>query len=226
MKHEFTEDELRELEKQLSCPNGAFGIELGQNMNESNIGMILSSIEFLELKSLNYVLELGHGNCGHLGKLLDSAKEIKYFGLEVSETMLAEAKKTNAEKRAEFQLYDGETIPYADSFFDRIFCVNTIYFWTNPTVLISEIRRVLKPNGFCVLTYVNKEFAEKMPFVGDRFTLYDKTDIVKLLKDSDLEVVAIKELTDQVKSKTGYSVTRKYTMTKIKSRVGKGESHP
>ena len=216
MKQEFNEDELRELEKQLSCPNGEFGIELGRNMNESNFGMTLSSIEFLEFKKENSVLEIGHGNCGHLGELLNSAEGIKYFGLEISETMLKEAKTMNADKEAVFEIYDGETIPYADSFFDRIFSVNTIYFWTNPTGLISEIRRALRPNGLCVLTYVNKEFAEKLPFVGDRFTLYDNTDIEKLLVTSDLEVVDTKELTDQVKSKTGEPVTRIYTMTKIK----------
>ena len=202
MKQGFTEDELRELEKQLSCPNGEFGIELGQNMNETNFGMTLSSIEFLESQNDNSVLELGHGNCGHLEKILSSAEGIKYYGLEISKTMLKEAKTMNADKEAVFEIYDGNTIPYADSFFDRIFTVNTIYFWKNPTGLMSEIRRVLRPNGLCVLTYVNKEFAERLPFVGDRFTLYDNDDIVKLLETSDLEVVDTKELTDQVKSKT------------------------
>ena len=103
-----------------------------------------------------------------------------------------EAKTMNADKKAVFEIYDGETIPYADSFFDRIFSVNTIYFWTNPIGLISEIRRSLRPNGLCVLTYVNKEFAEKLPFVGDRFTLYDNNDIVKILETSDIEVVDTK----------------------------------
>ncbi len=218
MKQEFTEEELRELEKQLSCPIGEFGIEVGKNMNESNFGMTINSIDFLELKNKNSVLELGHGNCGHLGELLSSVEGIKYFGLEISETMLNEAKTVNADKEARFEIYDGETIPYSDSFFDRIFSVNTIYFWTNPKGLISEIERALKPNGLCVLTYVNKGFAAKMPFVGDRFTLYDKTDIVKLLEASHLEVVEVKEITNQIKSKTGELITREYTMTKIKNR--------
>ena len=39
---------------------------------------------------------------------------------------------------------------------------------------------------------------------------------MKLMETSDLEVIHTKELTDQLKIKTGESVTRIYTMTKIK----------
>ena len=216
MNQEFTEDELRELEKQSSCPSGEFGIKIGKDMNESNMGMILNSIEFLELKNGDFILELGHGNCAHLGELLESAAGIKYFGLEISETMLGEAKKINAEKEAGFKLYDGKTIPYTHSYFDRVLSVNTIYFWTNPTRLINEVERVLKPNGLCVLTYVNKDFAKKMPFVRDRFTLYDQADLAQLTEGSNLKMMESRELTDQVKSKTGEPLDRTYTMTKIK----------
>ena len=48
--------------------------------------------KLLEFNNENSVLEIGHGNCGHLGELLSSAEGIKYFGLEISETMLKEAK--------------------------------------------------------------------------------------------------------------------------------------
>ncbi len=216
MNQEFTEDELRELEKQLSCPSGEFGIKIGIDMNESNMGMILNSIEFLELKNGNSILELGHGNCAHLGELLESAAGIKYFGLEISETMLREAKKINSKKEAGFKLYDGKTVPYTHGYFDRVLSVNTIYFWTNPTRVINEIERVLKLKGLCVLTYVNKDFAKKMPFVRDKFTLYDQADLAKLTEGSKLKIMETRELTDQVKSKTGVPLDRAYTMTKIK----------
>ena len=215
MKNKFTELEARELERQLAHPSGKTGIEVGKNMNETNIGMTLNSIEFLELKNENSVLELGHGNCGHLGKLLDSAKGITYFGLEVSETMWIEAKNTNADKQAEFQLYDGETIPYADNFFDRALAVNTIYFWSNPGKLLNEIERLLRPGGICVLTYGDKEFMQKLPFVGQKFTLFDKNDIEKLVGKTGMRIVEFKDETEHVKSKTGEAVERNYTMVKL-----------
>lgn len=216
MKSELTEKEIRELEKQLACPYGETGIEIGKNLNETNIGMISNSIEFLELKDKNLVLELGHANCGHLDKLIGAAKEIKYYGLEISETMWNEAQNANSTKQAKFELYDGENIPYKDVFFDRIMSVNTIYFWSDPLKLISEIERTLKPDGICVLTYGDKEFMQKLPVVGEMFKLYGRSEIKDLVGTTTLKIIDSTDRTEQVKSKTGEAVERKYSMTKLK----------
>lgn len=216
MSQKLTEEQIRKLENQLSCPIGDIGIEVGKTMNKSNIGMTLKTIEFLEIKNENSVLELGHGNCGHLDNLLNSAKGIKYFGLEISETMLNEAKKNNLSKLANFQLYDGETISYPNKFFDKIFSVNTIYFWSNHENLINDIERTLKINGICILTYANKDFMEKLPFVGQKFKLFDRNDIKNLVRKSNMKIIEIKEFTEQVQSKTGAQVERKFTLIKLK----------
>jgi len=210
-----TEEELRELEQQLSCPKGENGIEVGEIMNETNINMTLNSIHFLEIKDNNSILELGHGNCKHLDKILEVAKECKYFGLEVSETMYLEAQKNNSFPNAKFELYDGHNIPFPDNFFDRVISVNTIYFWSNHKFLINEIRRILKPDGICVLAYVDKELMKKLPFVGNKFTVFDRDDIERLVEVSKLNVLEFKNKTEQIKSKTGETIERKYTMVKI-----------
>ena len=219
MKNELTENEIQELEKQLECPSGNKGIEVGKTLNETNIGMTLKTIEFLKIKNENYVLELGHGNCGHLNKLLDQAKNIHFFGLEISETMCNEAIKLNQEimtnGNTEFSLYNGEKIPFEDNFFDRILIVNTIYFWSNPTLLIKEIQRILKPGGHCILTFANKKFMEKLLFVRKRFMLYGKEEIKKLVSHSSLQIEEYKEICEQVISKTGEQVNREFSMVKL-----------
>lgn len=216
MKREFTEKEILELEKQLSCPSGEFGIKVGENMNRSNIGMTLNTIKFLELQDKNLVLELGHGNCGHLENLLNLAKEIKYFGLEISETMWKEAKKNNSKNQAEFKIYDGETIPFKSNFFDRILSVNSIYFWSNPKKLINEIERTLKPNGYCILAYANIDFMKNQPFVKQRFKLFDRNNIQKLVETSNLNITEFKSENELVNSSLVDKAERKYTMVKIK----------
>jgi len=216
MENELTPKELLELEKQLSCPSGETGIEVGKSLNDTNIGMTLNSINFLSLENKNLVLELGHGNGGHLNKLIEAAKEIKYYGLEISETMWNEAKNMNTTKQANFGLYDGENIPHNDNFFDKIMSVNTIYFWSNPIKLIQEIERTLKPEGICVLTYGEKEFMKNLPFVGELFKLHGKREINELVKITNLKVIEFKDKTEQVKSKTGEMVERKYSMVKLK----------
>lgn len=211
----MSEDELLELEKQLSCPTGQRGIEIGRNMNETNKGMTISSMKFLDLKNQQVVLELGHGNGGHIEKLLDMAVGIHYYGLEVSETMMREAKKVCANKRAQFSLYDGENIPFDNHSFDRILSVNTLYFWSNPQKLIHEIGRTLKRDGLCVLTFGSKRFMETLPFIKDRFRLFDKEDIQSLIKFSSMDVLAFREKVEQVKNKAGGLVEREYTLVQL-----------
>lgn len=215
MEREFTEIELRELEKQLSCPKGEYGIEVGRNMNETNAGMILDSIGVLGLQDGNKVMELGHGNCGHLNSLLSAAENVNYFGLEVSATMQKEAEKGNPTKLAKFKLYNGLEIPFDDNFFDRTMSVNSIYFWSDREKLIKEIERTLKPNCYCVLTFVDKDFMKKIPFVGEKFKLFDKNEIQKLIKMTNMRIMEYKHKTELVKSNTGKQVERKYTIVKM-----------
>ena len=219
MKKELTETELQEIESQLHCPTGSKGIEMGKTMNETNIGMTLNTIKFLDIQDQHSVLEFGHGNCGHLSKLMAVAKDISYHGLEISEAMFDQAQRVNqdiiSDKPIEFQLYDGETIPFQDNTFDRGMSVNTIYFCSNPVKLLDEIARVLKPNGYFVLTFAQKDFMKALPFIGDKFTLYDTESMQDLVNSSNIAWVQIADETEQVKNKAGDWVERRYSMVKL-----------
>ncbi len=210
-------EQFKEVERQVACPNGEFGIKVGKTMNESNIGMSIGTINFLEIKDDDYVLELGHGNCGHLDNVLEAAKNVKYFGLELSKTMCNEAKKNKNSELAEFVHYDGSEIPYSSNFFDKAFTVNTIYFWDKPEEILNDIARVLKPNGICIVTYANREFMEKMPFVGERFKLYDQNMIEEVIEKTKFKLEEIKEVKERIKLTTGEEVDRTYILVKLKN---------
>ena len=49
--------------------------------------MTIDSIKSLKLLKSDVLLEIGHGNCGHLEKIYSETNGVKYFGLEISETM-------------------------------------------------------------------------------------------------------------------------------------------
>ncbi len=154
-------EELQALAKQLSCPKGDLGKEIGLRMNQSNFGMILSGIEAIQISENDRILELGPGNAAHVNDIFSLNENLKYIGLEISETMVLEACFNNqvlyGEEKVDFQLYDGENIPFENERFDKIFTVNTLYFWNNPHRLLSEIYRVLSKRGFFVLVYLDKE---------------------------------------------------------------------
>lgn len=230
----FLTPEFFEMEQQLSCPSGDKGVEMGKVMNDTNIGMITSSIKALGIKPGDKVLELGHGNGGHIRQLLDQADDVHYTGIEISDTMHREAaqmiKVSNYASQAELILYDGSRLPFPDNTFDKFFTVNTIYFWPNPVATLLEIARVLKPSALsentsivtssmssaesatAVVTYAQKAFMKELPFVGSKFTLYDDADMTALAKSAGLTLTAIQNLSEQVRSKAGDLVERHYSV--------------
>lgn len=214
-------NEFIELENQLSCPQGEMGIEVGKIMNESNLLMTLNSIEILNIKNDDNVLEIGHGNCGHLEKLMIVAENIKYYGLEISETMWQEAQKINLNNNAEFYLYNGNDIPFSNNFFDRIFAVNSIYFWSNPKKLIEEIDRTLKSNGIFVVTFADKDFIKKLPYAGNKFRIYGKEKIEKLIMNTNLKISDIVKISDKNPNRIGDIIEREYTIVKLEKQRDK-----
>lgn len=210
-----TEEEFIELAKQLRQPNGVKGIEIAAMMNETNISMTLHAIDNLNIDNSDMVLEIGHGNCGHLPYLLKQKSDLTYFGLETSELMNSEAKRIhqeyNEKQQAFFKLYDGINMPFSNNYFDKIFTVNTIYFWEQPTFFIAELYRVLKPNGWLNITYAQEEFMQQLPFTQFGFTLYNNEKIKQLINTTLFKVVKSKSETETIKSKIGTLADRTFT---------------
>jgi len=208
-------EELQAIASQLKHPSGEKGIEMGNMMNETNINMTRHSIQNLNISKENKILELGHGNAGHVEFLFEQAENLKYYGLEMSELMFQEARQINrnfvSQKQAFFSLYDGNKIPFEDESFDKIFTVNTIYFWQKPEELLSEIYRVLRPNGNFCLTFAEEDFMKKLPFTQFDFELYSTQKAQDLIGKSDFKIIYTETQTEKVKSKTGELVDRSFT---------------
>jgi SAM-dependent methyltransferase len=213
------ESELKELEQQLFCPKGPLGIEVGKQLHENNINMTLASIEAMKLSDNDCVLEIGHGNCSHLSMVLDKAQNISYKGLEISELMKTEAETIHTalatKHTIDFDLYDGITLPYRAAIFDKVFTVNTLYFWLEPLEFLNQIYNRLKPKGCCIITFALKDFMKTLPFVGDYFKLYNDTDIKNLVKTSKFDDVHISIHEELVMSKVNEPVKRTYAIATL-----------
>ncbi len=212
----LTEEELNEIESQLSFPEGCKGLEMARLMNDTNTNMTLATIEALAITDHHTVVELGHGNCAHLPHIIQRGADIHYCGLEISPTMQQEASRLHGElatpANARFLLYDGIHIPLPNLSADRVMTVNTVYFWNDPQGLLSEIHRILKPGGKLAITFAQKKFMQHLPFVRDKFTLYDTDAITGLLHRTAFAPCQIINKQETVKSKSGESVMRHYSI--------------
>lgn len=214
-------EQLEALATQLSHPSGEKGLEIAQMMNETNIGMTRNAISNLKLSPGDRVLELGHGNAGHLDFLLAQSNGIQYIGLEISALMRDEAKQLNRiaveTGKAQFVLYDGKTLPFEAHSVDKIFTVNTLYFWEDPKSVFAELARVLKPNGMFALTFAHRSFMEILPFTAFGFTLYNPDEVLEIVSGTNFQLEFQDDQTETVKSKTGESVDRHYSTLVFKN---------
>ncbi len=210
----MTNDELVELENQLSCPFGKNGKKLGQTMAESNQQMILETIGLLKSNNHQTILEIGHGNASHLSSMFKFLNPKKYYGLEISEVMHQEAIQNNIDlvkkKLVEFKRNSDHNLTFSNGFFDQIFTINTIYFFDDLTNVLIEFHRVLKIKGLLTITFVSAETMKPLAFVKQKFKLYEKDDLVEFVKKIGFKFHQISEKIEEAKSKDGKIVSRKY----------------
>lgn len=208
-------EELQAIASQLKHPTGEKGIETANMMHEVNSNMIRHSIQNLNISNGNIILELGHGNAGYLDFIFEKADSLKYYGLEMSELMFHEARKKNrnfvSQKQAFFSLYDGNVIPFEKEYFDKIFTVNTIYFWQDPEKFLLEIYRILKTKGTLCITFAEEIFMKKLPFTQFEFELYTSEKVENLVSKTHFKIVHKETLTESVKTRTGEEIERDYT---------------
>lgn len=208
-------EQLTELASQLSHPKGEKGNEIAQMMHETNIGMTKNAISNLKLTPGDSVLELGHGNAGHLEFLFSQCGNIHYTGLEISTLMNQEGQQLNKSfieaQKASFVLYDGKQVPFATNQFDKLFTVNTLYFWENPLSMLTELARVLKPGGTFSLTFAHRSFMETLPFTPFGFTLYNPDEVMSLVDQSSFTLNNEDSQTETVRTKDGQAVERQFS---------------
>lgn len=214
-----TEAQLRTIAAQLAHPDGEAGMTMGHTMNDSNTGMVLRTVAALEIQDGDRVLELGHGNCIHLESLLAGKSDVRYHGLEISETMHRASVAANAQfisdGRAQFSLYDGVTLPFADGLFTKVFTVNTLYFWAEPHAMLRELHRVLRPGGSLCVAYAQRAFMEKLPFTRFGFELYDDARFAALVAGSVFMAPSFITEREMVTSKDGQRLERTYTISTL-----------
>jgi len=170
---------------QLAKPQGESGIKVAAHMNVSNGDMTRHAINLLNCNDGDHVLEIGPGNGYFAEYALSKGNDIRYTGVDISETMISTAREINKSHvdagRATFEWVNGLHFPFPDNTFDKIFTVNTLYFWQNPAIQLADIRRVLKPNGVFCLAISSKKFMDSLPFTAYGFILYTPEEAQELL---------------------------------------------
>ncbi len=188
--------------KQLRRPSGVMGGKVGSMMNKANEFLYDFTLDVMQPLKNDSTLEIGFGNGKFFEKIFSKAEGLKVTGLDFSETMFKAASENNKEAIANgkltLQFGSSDKLPFPDHSFDKIFCINVIYFWDEPKQHLQEMFRVLKPGGRFYATVRTKESMMKMPFTKYGFSFYDTARWIKLLNETGLIFVEEKPVDEPV----------------------------
>lgn len=148
--------------------------------------------------SADTILDIGFGNGRLIRKLLREAPR-KVCGIEISADMVGRVgrrlKRFAADGRLELRLGDVKKLPWADASFDKIYTVNTVYFWDDPDAAFAEIARTLKPGGrFLDVFYSEAWLDSRRRVTRHGFTPYSIPRLTEITERSGLRVVELVEV--------------------------------
>lgn len=166
-------------------------------MNRINQIQYKSVMNNLNCSQKDRILDIGFGN-GYLIKHLARKNEGDFYGIEISEDMLKTGCNHNSEliEQGKVHLTKGNVmdIPFENSFFDRIYTVNTVYFWEDLDKSLSEINRVLKPKGIFINVIYSKQWLDKMKYTQYGFSKYTPNELKDATLRNGLNVFQVIEI--------------------------------
>lgn len=110
------------------------------------------------------VLDIGCG-AGHLLRLLrERYAGARYTGIDISPKLCEASKQKNPD--ATIVLGDAEALPFEENSFDFIFMTEALEHMLDYDKAVSELARVLKRGGMCIVTVPNRDWAS--------YEFYDK----------------------------------------------------
>jgi len=143
--------------RQASYPTGVLGWIVAQIMSRETGWENRRAIDLLDLKPGQAVLDIG---CGHGASLKELARRVEHgrvTGLDPSAVMAGVARKKTRSEKIEIVQATARDMPFEDAAFDAAMSVHTLYFWDDPIMELSEIRRVITPQGRFVLGFRSSE---------------------------------------------------------------------
>jgi len=116
---------------------------------------LLRLIDF-DAKRGSRVLEVGCGAGVDLVRFARGGALVTGVDVAPSAIELARANFSQQGLAGEFQVADGERLPFPDDSFDLVFAHGVVQYTADPKRLVGECRRVLKPDGEAIFQVYNR----------------------------------------------------------------------
>ena len=161
------------LNKQYPCPKGVMGRIAGELMVRQHVRETAWTVSIADVQPTDRVLEIGFGAGKAIELLAGKTTHGFVYGIDLSATMVKRARKRNARAvragRVILQQGKAAQLPFAEHEFDKVVSIHTYYFWSDPQATLTEIFRVLKPEGTLIFTFSNGKIGEERDYYDQTF---------------------------------------------------------
>jgi cyclopropane fatty-acyl-phospholipid synthase-like methyltransferase len=182
-------DILRKIGMQFKKPRGVFGKIISDLMIIGNRSAYDNMIRDLKLQANDKILEIGYGPGVGIDLISKRYEFCNIYGIDYSELMYKRASKRNYRfiKNSRVHLMFGDFVETELSTigFDKIFCINVVYFWDNLQKPFEKVNSLLKDDGVFCLYMAGKDELNRAKFTKDGiFNKYSIGQVVNALKSS------------------------------------------
>ena len=175
--------------KQARKPSGMFGrLVMSKIFDLGNEFLNSFVFDLLVSGSNDRILEIGCGTGKLLNKLANTTNGDYFEGIDFSTTMVTLASKRNKKhlNNGKVRITEGDFDAHLfdEDLFDKVFTVNTIYFWEDPQKTAQKAASVLKPGGSFIVAFEDHKQLEQRNLNKDVFSIYTPEDVQSLLIDA------------------------------------------
>ncbi len=171
---------------QFKKPSGLFGIFSANIMIKGNKAKYENIIKNLDLQSGDKVLEIGYGPGVGINMIAGICPSCIIHGIDFSRLMYRRARKYNKQHvdNGTMLLQYGDFLKtnIVSNEYDKIFCLNVVYFWNELKEPFKKVLSLLKTGGAFYIYMATKDYLKNAP--DDVFNKYSIEQLVDALKSA------------------------------------------
>ncbi len=169
---------------QFKKPSGLFGIFSSNVMIKGNKAKYEKLIKDLDLQPRDKLLEIGYGQGVGINMIAKACTSCTIHGIDFSNLMYKRASKYNNQylDNSSILLQYGDFLktPLVSNEYDKIFCLNVVYFWNELQEPFKKIFSLLRTGGAFYIYMANRDYLKKAP--DNIFNKYSIEQVVEALK--------------------------------------------
>jgi ubiquinone/menaquinone biosynthesis C-methylase UbiE len=174
--------------QQFKRPSGWFGNYSSKIMIKGNRNKYETMIKEMDIQSDDKLLEIGYGPGLGIEMISKLNESCTIHGVDFSKLMYDKARKfnkSNIEKgKVQLQYGDFLKIPIAENQYDKIFCLNVIYFWDELNLPFEKTLSLLKISSIFYIFMVDANTLNEKRAPDRVFNKYSIEQVVEALKSA------------------------------------------